>query len=108
MARLPSRVEEKRTPSSSAKATSLQRIGQAQAGSGDVVDALDRGDDAERAVPFAGIAHGVVMRADHHAREAGDLPLIAADDIADLVHARVEPRLAHPAQNKLGGLRVLR
>ena len=63
-------------------------------------DAFDRGDDAQHAVVLAGVAHGVEMRAQHQARRAGRLRLVAADAIADRIEPRRHAGVAHPAQHE--------
>ena len=65
-------------------------------------DAGNRRDHAERAVPFAGVAHGVVMRAQHQARQPGTFALIAAADIADGVEMRGHAGISHPGQDEIG------
>ena len=71
-------------------------------------DAGNRGDDAERAVPFAGIAHRIVMRAQHQARQPRPLALVTAADIADGVEMRGHAGIAHPGQNEIGRGAVFR
>src|SRR5258708_7696182 len=68
-----------------------------------VRDAGNRRDQSERAVPFAGVAHGVVMRTQHQAWQARTLALVAAADIADRVEMRAHASLDHPGQNEIGG-----
>ena len=51
-------------------------------------DAGNRRDHPERPVPFAGVAHGVVMRAQHQARQPRPLAFVAAADIADGIETR--------------------
>ena len=63
---------------------------------------------SERAVPFAGVAHGVVMRAQHQARQAGPIAFVTAADIADRVEMRAHAGLAHPGEDQIGGHAVLR
>jgi hypothetical protein len=65
-------------------------------------DAANRRDQSERAVPFAGIADGVVVRAQHQARQTGALAFIAAADISDRIEMRMHSGRAHPAQDKVG------
>ena len=66
-------------------------------------DAGNRCEQSERAVPFAGVAHGVVMRAQHQARQAGTIAFITAADISDRIEMRGHAGLAHPAKNEIGG-----
>ena len=95
-ARLPSSVEAKRTPSSSAKpVTSIangNRLPRRFRSATQEIAVIN----AERAVPFAGIAHGVVMRSQHQARQAGPLAFVTAADIADGIEMRGHAGLAHP------------
>ena len=107
-ARLPSSVEAKRTPSSSANPTTSIAKGNRLPAAVEIGDAGDRGDHAERAVLFAGVAHGVEMRAEHQTRQAGPVAFVAAADIADRVEMRGHAGLAHPGQNQIGGVAVLR
>lgn len=89
------------------KAHNLDREWQPLATPVQISDAGDRRDDAERTVPFAGVAHRIVMRADHQARQVRPLALVAAADIADGVEMRAHPGLTHPRQDQIGGLVVL-
>ena len=81
------------------KADDLDRERQALAVAVEVCDAGDGRDHAERPVPFAGIAHRVVMRAEHQTGRTRLLALIAAADIADRIKMRIHAGLAHPAQD---------
>ena len=65
-------------------------------------DAGDRRYHPERPVPFAGVAHGVVMRAQHQTRQTGRSTFITAADIADGIEMRAHAGLAHPFQDQLG------
>ena len=65
-------------------------------------NAGNRGDQAERAVPFAGIADGVVMRAQHQARQARGLAFVTAADISDRIEMRVHAGGPHPVQDEVG------
>ena len=102
-ARLPSSVEAKRTPSSSANPTTSIANGNRLPAVVQIGNAGDRGDQSERPIPFAGIAHGVVMRAQHQARQAGPIAFVSAADIADRVEMRAHAGLAHPDENEIGG-----
>jgi hypothetical protein len=62
----------------------------------EIGDAGDRGEQSERAVPFAGVANGVVMRAQHQARQTRTIAFIAAADIADGVEMRGHAGVPHP------------
>ena len=101
-ARLPSSVEANRTPSSSAKPMTSTANGSRLPAPVQVGDAGNRRDHAERPVPFAGVAHGVVMRAQHQARQARALALVTAADIADGVEMRGHAGIAHPRQEQIG------
>ena len=91
-ARLPSSVEAKRTPSSSANPTTSIANGNRFPRAVQIGHAGDRRDQSERAVPFAGVAHGVVMRAQHQARQAGPLAFVTAADVSDRVEMRASFR----------------
>jgi hypothetical protein len=65
-------------------------------------NAGNRGDQSERAVPFAGIADGVVMRTKHQARQAGTVALVTAADVADRIEMRMHAGLNHPVQDEVG------
>src|SRR6185437_8195290 len=107
-ARLPSSVEAKRTPSSSAKpTTSIANGNRLPRRLRSATQARGR-DDAERPVPFAGIAHGVVMRSQHQARQARAISLIPAADIADGIEMRAHTGLAHPGHDQIGRETMLR
>ena len=80
------------------KTDDLDRIRQPPPPPVQVGDAGDRRDHAERAVPFAGVAHGVVVRSQHQARQAGKLAFIAAADIADRILMRAHAGVAHPCR----------
>ncbi len=84
------------------KAGDLDRERQPLAAPVQIGDAGDRSDHAERPVPFAGVAHGVVMRAEHQAWQTRRGALIAAADIADRIEMRVHAGLAHPGQDQIG------
>ncbi len=60
--------------------------------------------DPQRAVPFAGVAHGVVVRAEHQAGRPRPLAFVAAADVADRVEMRAHAGLAHPGQDQVGRL----
>ncbi len=64
-------------------------------------DTGNRRDQPERTVPFAGVANGVVMRAQHQARRAGNLAFVTAADISDGVEMRPHSGVAHPAQDQV-------
>ena len=68
-----------------------------------VRDAGNRRDQSERAVPFAGVTHRIIVRAQHQARQARPVALIAAADISDRVEMRAHARLDHPGQDEIGG-----
>ena len=85
------------------KADDFDRERQALAAAVEIGDAGDRRDHAQRPVPFAGVAHGVVVRAEHQARQARPLAFVAAADIADRVEMRTHAGVAHPAQDEFGG-----
>jgi cation diffusion facilitator CzcD-associated flavoprotein CzcO len=70
-------------------------------------DAANRGDQSKWAVPFAGVAHGVVVRAQHQARQTRNLAFITATDISDRVEMRAHSRRSHPAQEKVGSRAML-
>ena len=84
------------------KAGDLDRERQPLAAPVQVRDAGDRGDEAERPIPFAGVTHGIVMRAEHQAWQAGRSALVAAADIADGIEMRVHAGFAHPGQDQIG------
>ena len=85
------------------KARHLDRERQSLPAPVQIGDAGDRGEQSERAVPFAGVAHRVVMRAQHQARQAGPVAFVAAGDIADGIEMRGHAGLANPGQNEIGG-----
>src|SRR5260221_578001 len=91
-----------------AEAKHLDRKWQSLAPGRERGDALDRGDHAEHAVIAAGIAHGVEVRAEHQAGQAGEAAFIASDQIADRVEPGGEARLAHPAEHQVVGGAILR
>ena len=80
----------------------LDRKGQPYAPPVQIGDAGNRGDHAERTVPFAGVAHGVVMRSQHQAGQPGTFALIAAADIADGVEMHGHSGILHPGQDEIG------
>src|SRR5713101_4743493 len=93
-ARLPNSVDANRTPSSSANPVTSIANG-------------NRRSQPERTVPFAGVADGVVMRAQHQARRARNLAFVAAADVSDRVEMRAHSGVAHPAQDEVGGRAML-
>jgi hypothetical protein len=64
-------------------------------------DAGDRSDYPQRAIPFAGVANRIVMRAQHQARQARTLALVTAADIADRIEMGLHTRVAHPVQDQI-------
>ena len=101
-ARLPSSVEAKRTPSSSAKPITSIANGNRRPLLVQIGDAGNRRDQPERAIPFAGVANRIVVRAQHQARQARTIALVAAADIADRVEMRAHAGRAHPGQDQFG------
>ena len=89
------------------KAGDLDRERQPLAAPMQIGHAGNRRDHAERAVPFAGIAHGIVMRAQHQAWCTRTLALVTAADIADRVEMRAHAGLTHPGQQQVGCRAVL-
>ena len=89
------------------KAGHLDRERQSLAAPVEIGDAGNRGDEPERPVPFAGVAHGVVMRAQHQAGQARPLALVAAADIADGIEMRGHAGVPHPRQQEIGRGAVL-
>ena len=87
IALLPISVAPKRTPSSSPKPTISSVYGSRLPRVVQILDAGDRGDDAEEAVVLAGVAHAVLMRAGHHDRRLRIGGLVAADDVAERVES---------------------
>src|SRR3981189_1638388 len=83
IARLPSKVGAKRTPPLIGEPHDLDRKRQPPPAPVQVRDAGNRRDQSERAVPFAGVAHGVVMRAQHQARQAGAIAFITAPELSN-------------------------
>ena len=80
----------------------LDRKGQPHAAPVQIGDAGDRRDHAERSVPFAGVAHGVVMRTQHQAGQPRTFALITAADIADGVEMRGHAGISHPRHQEIG------
>ena len=80
----------------------LDRKGQPHAPPVQVGDAGNRRDHAERAVPFAGVAHGIVMRSQHQARQPRTVALVTAADIADGVEMRGHAGILHPRHQEIG------
>ena len=80
----------------------FDRKGQPHIAPVQIGDAGDRGDDPERSIPFAGVAHGVVMRTQHQARQPGTFPFIAARDVSDGVEMRGHAGIFHPRQDEIG------
>ena len=80
----------------------FDRKGQPHAPPVQVGDAGNRRYHSERAVPFAGVAHGVVMRTQHQAGQPGTFAFIAAADIADGVEMYGHPGIFHPGQDEIG------
>ncbi len=107
-ARLPSSVEAKRTPSSSAKAAISMAKGRRRPRRLRSPTQEHRRDDPERPVPAAGIAHGVVMGAQHQARQTGPVAFIASADIADRIDTRPHAGCLHPADDQFGGSTMFR
>ena len=66
----------------------------------------DRQHDAEPAIVFAAIAHGVVVRARHQRLRARHVRLITAHHIADRVYRHLHAGLAHPGGQLRGRLLV--
>jgi hypothetical protein len=67
-----------------------------------IADTGNRGDQSKRAVPFAGIADGIVVRTQHQARQPRNLAFVAAADISDRIEMRAHSCLNHPVQDKVG------
>ena len=78
------------------KAGHLNGEGQSFATLVQISDAGNRRDQPQRPVPFAGVAHGVVMRAQHQARQSLSIAFITAADITDGVEMRGHAGVAHP------------
>ena len=87
-ARLPSSVEGEADALLIGGADHLDGERQAFSAPLQVGHAGNRRDQSERAVPFAGVADGVVMRAQHQARHSGPLAFVAAADVSDRVEVR--------------------
>ena len=101
-ARLPSKRGGKPHALLVGKANDFDRERQPHAPPVQVGDAGNRRDHPERPVPFAGVAHGVVMRAQHQARQPRPLALVAAADIADGVEMRGHAGVSHPRHQEIG------
>ena len=71
-------------------------------------DAGNRRDNTERPVPAAGIAHSIVMRAEHQTRTANSRALVTPTDIADRIEMRSHAGFAHPRHQDFGGGAMLR
>ena len=76
----------------------FDRKRQATPASVQIRHAGNRGDHPERPIPLAGVAHGVVMRSQHQARQARTIALVTAANIADRIEMRAHSGLAHPGQ----------
>jgi hypothetical protein len=70
------------------KADHFDRERQAPPSFVQIGDTGDRRNQSERAVPFAGIADGIVMGAQHQAGQSGTLAFVAAADISNGVEMR--------------------
>ena len=68
----------------------------------EVGDTGDRRDQAERAVPSAGIAHRVVVRTQHQARQARPVAFVTPADIADGIEMGAHARFNHPGHDQIG------
>ena len=79
----------------------FDRKGQPHIAPVQIGDAGDRGDDPERSIPFAGVAHGVVMRTEHQARQPGTFSFVTAADIADGVEMRGHSGIPHPRHQEI-------
>src|SRR6266849_5864749 len=67
-----------------------------------IAHAGNRRDQSKRTVPFSGIAHRVVVLAQHQARQSRSLAFVTAADVSDRVEMRLHSRLAHPCQDQVG------
>ena len=65
-------------------------------------DAGNRRDQPERAIPFSGIAHRIVMRPQHQARQVRPIAFIAAADVADRIEMRGHSGRSHPGEDQFG------
>jgi hypothetical protein len=90
-----------------AEADHLDREGQSPFLLVQCLHAFDGGDHAEHAIVFSCVAHRVEVRAEHEAGEAGPAALVAADDVADGVEARLHSGFAHPAEHRFARGAVL-
>src|SRR5213075_2699232 len=63
-------------------------------------DTLDGGDDAQHAVVAAGVAHGIQVRAEHEARQAGARAFIASGDIADRIERSTSSAAARYSRDR--------
>ena len=66
------------------------------------------GNHAENAVIFAGIGHGIEMRAEYQRRQTRFTAFKPADQVACLIDMRAHAALLHPAGDKPVCLRHLR
>src|SRR5690606_5103493 len=80
---------------------------EALAASVQVGDAGDRRDHAQHAIVFAGIAHGIEMRAQHQDGRIRLAALVAANHVAGSIVMPRHAGLAHPAGDLLMGLLLL-
>jgi hypothetical protein len=67
-----------------------------------------RRDQAERPIPLAGVAHGIVMRTEHQAGQTRNLAFVAAADVADRIEMRLHAGIPHPRQQEIGRCAMFR
>ncbi len=65
-------------------------------------DTGNRRDQTQRPIPFAGIAHRVVMRPQHQAGQARTISFVTPADVSDGVEVRNHSCLLHPRQQQIG------
>ena len=85
----------------------LDRKGQPYAPPVQIGDAGNCRDHAERTVPFAGVADGIVMRSQHQARQPRTVAFVTAADIADGIEMHGHAGVPHPRHQEVGGDAVL-
>ena len=73
----------------------------------------DAEQDAQHAVVFAGIGHGVEVRADRQHRQLGSKPVVTPDQVPRRIEADAQPGRFHPpasrsCSRRIGSLRKVR